>query len=86
MLDILVDAVPARYPHVRDPAPVYIWGTWRLPTLAELYRARPERQPADEAEKVARGWWRPDRMELRERIRRVRQIERMKRTRAEASR
>ena len=78
------DAVPAHYPHVREAAPVYVWATWRMPTLQDLYRTKPEPDTADDTQKRERGWWRPDRTELRERIRRVRQIERMRRTRIEA--
>jgi hypothetical protein len=77
-------AVPVRYPHVSEPAPVYVWAKWRMPTLQDLYRAKPERERTATALKLARGWWLPDRLELRERIRRVRQIARMRRTRAEA--
>ena len=74
-------SVPVRYPHVSEAAPVYVWARWRMPTLRELTWAKPVREPAGDNEKLARGWWLPDRSELRERIRRVRQIERMKRTR-----
>jgi hypothetical protein len=75
------DAVPARYPHIHETAASYVWARWRVPAPQELYRARPERQPTDEALKLARGWWYPNRLELRERIRRVHQIERMRRSR-----
>jgi hypothetical protein len=78
------NAIPVRYPHVGGAEPVYVWAKWRLPTLPELYRARPAREPPDEALKHARGWWVPDRTELRERIRRVRQIERMRQSRRRA--
>jgi hypothetical protein len=80
------DAVPARYPHIHETAAAYVWARWRVPALQELYRARPAREPADETLKLARGWWFPDRSELRERIRRVRQIERTMRSRMESGR
>jgi len=77
--------VPVRYPHITERAPSYVWAKWRMPTLQEVTWAKPIREPVGEGEKLARGWWLPDRGELRERIRRVRQLERMRRTRAGAA-
>ena len=78
------DVVPARYPHVGEAAPSYVWAKWRMPEIWELYRAKRVREPAEEGLKRTRGWWLPDQSELRERIRQLRRVERMRRSRAGA--
>ncbi|QFU15528.1 hypothetical protein [Microvirga thermotolerans] len=65
-----------RYPHLKDPLGRYVFARWRRPTLQEVYRARPAREPDDADLRADRGWWLPDRGELREAARRLRQAER----------
>lgn len=69
-------AVRGLYPHLRGPLNGYVWARWRRPVLWEIYRARPAREPHDPNLAASRGWWLPDREELRERARQLRQIDR----------
>jgi len=69
------------YPHAREEPGHYVWAHWRVPTLQEIYRTRPAREAEERALGRSRGWWRPDRDELQERARQLRQIERAQRMR-----
>ena len=69
------------YPHLEEHLGRYVWAHWRRPVLQELYRARPAREPDEPDLKASRGWWLPDRAELREAARRLRQAERVARAR-----
>jgi hypothetical protein len=65
---------PVAFPHTEDGD--LVWGWWRMPTFRELAAVRPEREPTPREERERRGWWRPDREELRERRRTLRAAER----------
>ncbi|NRP21854.1 hypothetical protein LPJGGPFB_05113 [Ensifer adhaerens] len=53
----------------------YVWGKWRRPSLAELVREWPARDPPT-IQQMRRGWWRPLRPELTEARRKARARER----------
>ncbi|MBF9195780.1 hypothetical protein [Microvirga terrestris] len=72
------------YPHVRSDPPRYVWARWRMPTLQEVYHTRPSRTDEDPELRTSRGWWWSGREELRERARRLREVERAQRARHEA--
>jgi hypothetical protein len=69
------------YPHMRDEPGRFVWARWRVPSLQEVYRARPMREDEDSETKAGRGWWIPNRAELQETARRLRAAERAQRTR-----
>ena len=71
------------YPHVRSDPSRYVWARWRVPTLQEVYRTRPSRTDEDPELRSVRGWWWSSRDELRERARKLREVERMQRARTE---
>lgn len=73
------------YPHVRDDPARYVWARWRMPSLQEVYRTRPAREAEDPASRESRGWWVPFRDELRERARKLREIERAQHARQASS-
>lgn len=73
------------YPHARAGGERYVWAHWRMPTLDEVYRAKPCREPEDSETRESRGWWQPSRVELQERARKLREIERARRARHHAS-
>jgi hypothetical protein len=77
-------AVADLYPHMRSDPPRYVWARWRMPTLQEVYRTRPPRTDEDHELRESRGWWWSSREELRERARKLREVERMQRARTEA--
>jgi hypothetical protein len=66
------------YPHAATGMSNYVWGTWRLPTLAELVATWPAR-PESERKEESRGWWQPTLGELRLARRQARSIERRRR-------
>lgn len=69
------------YPHAgHDPAR-FVWARWRMPDLQEVYRTKPAREPEDAELQASRGWWRPNRDELRERARKLREMERAQHSR-----
>ncbi|MBJ6124573.1 hypothetical protein JAO75_04030 [Microvirga sp. BT325] len=72
------------YPHMRTDQSGYVWARWRMPTLHEVYRTRPSRAEDDPELRAVRGWWWASREELRERARKLREVERMQRARYEA--
>lgn len=72
------------YPHVQNDPSHYVWARWRMPTLQEVYRTRPSRADEDPELRTSRGWWWPSREELRERARKLREVERAQRARHEA--
>ncbi|MBB3019267.1 hypothetical protein FHR70_002321 [Microvirga lupini] len=72
------------YPHIRSDPSGYVWAHWRMPTLQEVYRTRPSRADEDPELRSVRGWWWASRDELRERARKLREVERMQRARHEA--
>ncbi|MBM1175482.1 hypothetical protein [Microvirga arabica] len=72
------------YPHVLSDPARYVWARWRIPTLQEVYRTRPSRTDEDSELRSVRGWWWSSREELRERARKLREVERMQRARTEA--
>lgn len=72
------------YPHVRGDPSRCVWAHWRMPTLQEVYRTRPSGTDEDPELRSVRGWWWSSRDELRERARRLREVERMQRARTEA--
>jgi len=74
VIDEAVDST--LYPHARDSTGRLVWAQWRMPTLQEIYRARPARELEDRAVRESRGWWHPTREELQERARKLRQVER----------
>jgi hypothetical protein len=83
-----IDAAPAieagiseLYPQVRQEPFRFVWARWRMPGLQEVYRTRPARDDEDPDLRTNRGWWHPTREELRERARRLREIERAQQTR-----
>jgi hypothetical protein len=61
-----------------------IWAEWRKPTLAELVKTWPAKQPPVKGE-IARGWWQPTLQELRAERRKARSIERAQETRRHKS-
>jgi hypothetical protein len=73
----VVAELPVAFPHTGSGD--LVWGWWRMPTFRELARVRPEREPAPREERERRGWWQPDREELRERRRTLRAAERRQR-------
>jgi hypothetical protein len=72
------------YPHVRSDPARHVWARWRMPTLQEVYRTRLSRTDEDAELRTSRGWWWASREELRERARKLREVERMQRARTEA--
>ena len=72
------------YPHVRSDPARYVWARWRIPTLQEVYRTRPCRTDEGPKLRSVRGWWWASREELRERARKLREVERAQRARNEA--
>lgn len=72
------------YPHMRSDPSRYVWARWRMPTLQEVYRTRPYRTDEDPELRTIRGWWWSSQDELRERARKLREVERMQRARHEA--
>ncbi|WP_262267646.1 hypothetical protein [Microvirga yunnanensis] len=74
-------AAAGLYAHLQGDSSRHVWGHWRMPTLQEIYRTRPVQ--AEEAPEIrsARGWWWSSRDELRERARRLREVERAQRSR-----
>jgi hypothetical protein len=68
------------YPDVGADGEELIWAEWRKPTLSELVKTWPAKQPPVEAA-VVRGWWQPTLDELRGERRRAKSIERAKETR-----
>jgi len=72
------------YPHMRSDPSRYVWARWRMPTLQEVYRTRPPRTDEDPEPRTSRGWWWSSREELRERARKLREVERAQRARDEA--
>ena len=71
----------ALYAHVQGDPSRYVWAHWRMPTLQEIYRTKPvQTEEAPEA-RFARGWWWASRDELRERARKLREVERAQRSR-----
>jgi hypothetical protein len=68
------------YPGVDSQDEVLIWADWRTPTLAELVKTWPAKQPPAESE-VVRGWWQPTLEELRHERRKARSMERAQETR-----
>lgn len=75
------DLDAAIYPHAKAGRERYVWAHWRMPTLDEVYRAKPCREPEDPQVRESRGWWQPSRGELQERGRKLREIERARRSR-----
>lgn len=69
------------YPHVEREPGRFVWATWRMPSLPEVYRARPARESVDQALRESRGWWWPNRDELQQRARKLREVERALRSR-----
>jgi len=72
------------YPHAKASPGRLVWARWRMPTLGEIYRARPYREAQDPAVQESRGWWWPSREELLERARKLREVERAQRSRRAA--
>jgi hypothetical protein len=72
------------YPHVRSDPSRYVWARWRMPALQEVYRTRPSRTDEDPELRSVRGWWWSSREELRERARKLREVDRAQRARYEA--
>ncbi len=72
------------YPDVGAEDETLIWEEWRKPTLAELVKTWPAKQPPGEDE-MARGWWQPTLQELRVERRKARSIERAQETRRRKS-
>ncbi|HEU6442323.1 MAG TPA: hypothetical protein VFF38_08170 [Microvirga sp.] len=72
------------YPHATEAPGRYVWAHWRMPTLQEIYRMRPAREAEDRSLCESRGWWLPNRGELQERARRLREMERAQRARQAA--
>lgn len=69
------------YPHVKDDPARYVWARWRMPSLWEVYRAKPARETERSIAQEGRGWWWPTRDELREKARQLRQLERAQQSR-----
>jgi hypothetical protein len=69
------------YPHLQGDPTSYVWAKWRMPELWEVYRAKHAREKEDPQLRLARGWWLPNREELRERARKLREMERARRSR-----
>ncbi|NBJ12583.1 hypothetical protein [Microvirga arsenatis] len=72
------------YPHMRSDPARFVWARWRMPSLQEVYRTRPSREEVEPELRSARGWWWASRDELRERARRLREMERAQRARDRA--
>ena len=72
------------YPHVRIDPSRYVWARWRMPTLQEVYRTKPSLADEDPELRTSRGWWWASHEELRERARKLREVERAQRARHEA--
>jgi hypothetical protein len=69
------------YPHMRSDPSRYVWAHWRMPTLQEVYRTRPVRRDEDPELRATRGWWWASSEELRERARKLREVERAQKAR-----
>jgi hypothetical protein len=78
----LVEAEVRRehYPDLRVDGEELIWSEWRRPTLSELVKTWPAKQPPG-TDEMARGWWQPTLQELRVERRKARSIERAQETR-----
>jgi hypothetical protein len=83
-----IDSIPTQevvesglYPHAAGHPGQYVWARWRMPSLQEVYRMRPRREPDDMVLREVRGWWIPSREELQERARKLREIGRAQRSR-----
>jgi hypothetical protein len=72
------------YSHMRNDPSCYVWARWRMPTLQEVYHTKPSRADEDPELLTSRGWWWSGREELRERARKLREVERAQRARHEA--
>ncbi|WP_114947472.1 hypothetical protein [Microvirga calopogonii] len=72
---------PEPYIHAKGDPSRYVWAHWRMPTLQEIYRTRPVRDEEDPGTRSARGWWWASREELRDRARKLREVERAQRAR-----
>lgn len=82
---VIGEALDSRiYPHATEGSGRYVWAHWRMPTLQEIYRARPAREAEEYSLRERRGWWLPDRDELQERARKLRELERAQRARQAA--
>jgi hypothetical protein len=71
----------ALYAHVQGDPSRYVWAHWRMPTLQEIYRTKPVQAEEDPEARFTRGWWWASRDELRERARKLREVERAQRSR-----
>lgn len=69
------------YPHVQGDVSRYVWAHWRMPTLQEIYRTRPPRKDEEPGGKSTSGWWWASREDLQERARKLREVERVQRSR-----
>jgi hypothetical protein len=78
------EAVKDLYPHIDDDLGRYVWARWRMPELWEVYRTKPSRDEDSPALRSSRGWWLPNREELQERGRKLREMERAQRSRNHA--
>jgi hypothetical protein len=67
---------PVSFPHVAARQGDIVWGWWRMPTFRELAVLKPAPEPVPQDERERRGWWRPNREELRERQRTLRVAQR----------
>lgn len=82
--EVVEPMVAARfYPGVVAVTGTLVWATRRSPTHHELVRAWPAREKIGPAE-IARGWWQPTIMVLREERRRAASLERARATRRSA--
>jgi len=69
-------AVKDLYPHMTGDPTDYVWARWRMPELREIYRTKPASEDETVKLRLSRGWWLPDRDELQERARKLREMER----------
>ncbi len=72
------------YPDAGANNETLIWAEWRKPTLSELVKTWPAKQPPVEGD-IARGWWQPTLQELRAERRKARSIEAAQETRRRKS-